>query len=203
MTNYKINLFIKRCIKLYKINYKNLSQTHISLEPKINNVFKLNWDSQALCKLLSLLSFSLLNTTKYKKTKLNKTYKVKTSNKYINKHINNSNKSFAYFNNIYKLIIIRILQKICLEYIKIFKLIENNLEKLETNYLVVLFEGINTIIKIMSNKKNNMNIIQLKSIVLKIFSFIMKNRWNNGLVFFIDGSYRLDITGHMLNGIMI
>ena len=142
------------------------------MNPDMNiyRVFKMNWDSQVLTKLFIHI------------------YNSKNQNKNDNT-INNLKKN-----------ILNLIKKLILDYIIIFNEIENKLDSLETNYLVVIFEGINNIIKMCGLlDKNKKNIVKLKSITLKLFFLLMKNRWSNGFLYFTDGSARLDITGHLLN----
>jgi hypothetical protein len=87
-----------------------------------------------------------------------------------------------------------------------FKIFENINDKkiytLESNYLVVIFEGIANIIKVLEliQFENNLETLKvIKEIKSKILKILMKNRWSNGFIYFTDKTARLDITGHLLN----
>jgi hypothetical protein len=105
-----------------------------------------------------------------------------------------------------KMGIYELLNKIALNYIKLFEIIsDEKISTLESNYLVVIFEGIANIIKVLELTQSENNLETLKVIKVineiksKILKILMKNRWSNGFIYFTDKTARLDITGHLLN----
>lgn len=80
--------------------------------------------------------------------------------------------------------------------LKILNLLKQtqNKEDLETNYLAVFFESLSSIVHL---NKNNINI---KNNILYLFSLLMK-RYKDSLFYFKNNTSRLDITGHVLDGI--
>lgn len=164
--NNEINIFI---IYVYEIYNKSLSSKLKSLKVTLDNVFKMNWDSQVLYK-LSLYHNSVGNN---------------------------------------KINIFALLNKIALEYIKLFDTFnEKTISNLESNYLVVMVEGISNILNVFELRKsenkyvNKNNLETLKIIKSKLLKILMKNRWSNGFINFKDGTARLDITGHLLNAFL-
>ena len=96
-------------------------------------------------------------------------------------HLNNIN----YNSNYPKILTLKIL--------KLFKQTQNK-EDLETNYIAVFFESLSSIVHL---NKNN---IDIKNNILYLFSLLMK-RYKDSLFYFKNNISRLDITGHVLDGI--
>jgi hypothetical protein len=167
----ELYLFIKYVSEIY-INDSNKNKYTLDL----NNVFKMNWDSQVLSKLCILYE------------KLDNTSEISNASNFTN--------------------IKKIIKKIVLEYIKLYKILEdeNKIDTLESNYLVVIFEGCNTIINMNKQITNpiisQIYIKKLNYILNHIFNILMKTRYSNGIVYFKDKSARLDITGHLLNSFL-
>ena len=65
----------------------------------------------------------------------------------------------------------------------------------ETNYLAVSFEALTSASIILKN-------FNLNNEILEIFN-LLKKRYSNGLFYFKNKQARLDITGHVLNGLFI
>jgi hypothetical protein len=162
-----INIFITY---VYEIYNKLLSSRKNIVELKIDNVFKMNWDSQVLSRLFLFLYYNSIVVNKM---------------------------------NVVKMGIYELLNKIALKYIKLFENInDKKIYTLESNYLVVIFEGIANIIKVLEliQFENNLETLKvIKEIKSKILKILMKNRWYNGFIYFTDKTARLDITGHLLN----
>lgn len=71
----------------------------------------------------------------------------------------------------------------------------DNLDNLQTNYLAVFFEALSSLYHLLESNAN------IKHMITILFCKLMK-RFENGLFKFTDGSARLDITGHVLNGFL-
>ena len=87
---------------------------------------------------------------------------------------------------------------------------DNNLEELETNYLAVILECLNSIRKIgeLTGELSDDIMEKINNNIIYVMYLLVKTRLNNdkkinkyGLFKFKNGSIRLDITGHILNGI--
>ena len=68
-----------------------------------------------------------------------------------------------------------------------------NIDKLETNYLAVIFEALSTLYIFTED---------LNDYIFYIF-YLLNKTYVNGLYYFKNNSARLDITGHILNGIIL
>lgn len=179
----ELYLFVKYVSEIY-INDANKNKYTLEL----NNVFKMNWDSQVLSK-LCILYEKLDNTSEVgNKPDVGNSYEISNASNFTN--------------------IKKIIKKIVLEYIKLYKILEdeNKIDTLESNYLVVIFEGCNTIINMNKQITNpiisQIYIKKLNYILNHIFNILMKTRYSNGIVYFKDKSARLDITGHLLNSFL-
>ena len=169
--NSDINIFITYVYEIYYENYiKSLSSRKNFVDLKIDNVFKMNWDSQVLSKLFLFLYHNSINDKKM---------------------------------NVVKMGFFDLLNKIALKYIKLFEnFSDKKISSLESNYLVVIFEGITNIIKVLKliQSENNIETLKvIKEINSKIFKILIQNRWSEGFIYFKDETARLDITGHLLN----
>ena len=84
-------------------------------------------------------------------------------------------------------------------YLELFEKYNQSFETLETNYIVVFFQGIMSIMN--SKIKITTTIInKLKIIIFKCFLVLMK-RWHKGYLYFIEGTARIDITGHFIDAL--
>ena len=142
------------------------------------------------------------NITKSNKSNLEKVFKMNWDSQVLCALLKNNNDK-----NIEPSIIKQII-KIVKAYKILFKTIRPIITELETNYQAVIFEGSNTLLQTIKSIKNNKQDItfdidesNLQSIVFISFLEIIK-RWENGLLYFTNNTARIDITGHMMNGIL-
>jgi hypothetical protein len=149
--------FISNVIDLYELDYKNIKLSSIT----INEVFKLNWDSNVLAAI-------------YKSS-------AKT------------------FDTLQKRRLNTMIKQVITLYLKLFEKYNQSFETLETNYIVVIFQGIMSIMN-SKIKMTNTIINQLKVIIFTCFLVLMK-RWNKGYLYFIEGNARIDITGHFIDAL--
>tara|TARA_B110000208_G_C11674164_1_gene396314 strand:+ start:626 stop:1063 length:438 start_codon:yes stop_codon:yes gene_type:complete len=69
----------------------------------------------------------------------------------------------------------------------------------ETNYLAVLFEALTVITQLITDQ---LLLTEVQNHIVDVFGKLVK-RYKNGLFYWRDGrSARIDITGHVLNGLM-
>jgi hypothetical protein len=68
-------------------------------------------------------------------------------------------------------------------------------DDMETNYLAVYFEAMMSLWGILDGN-------DMLKIILPVWIFLLR-RWKNGLFYFKNGSARIDITGHIINGLKI
>ena len=82
---------------------------------------------------------------------------------------------------------------------KIIKIITEFNDETETNYLAVSLEALSSLLKINRNNKQ-----KIMDNILYLFSKLNKRYdMQSGLYKFKSGSSRLDITGHILNGLIL
>lgn len=142
------------------------------------------------------------NITKSNKSNVEKVFKMNWDSQVLCALLKNNNDK-----NIEPSIIKQII-KIVKAYKILFKTIRPIITELETNYQAVIFEGSNTLLQTIKSIKNNKQDItfdidesNLQSIVFISFLEIIK-RWENGLLYFKNNTARIDITGHMMNGVL-
>lgn len=142
------------------------------------------------------------NISKTNKSNVEKVFKMNWDSQVLCALLKNNNDK-----NI-ELSIIKQIIKIIKAYEILFKTIRPIITELETNYQAVIFEGSNTLLQTIKSIKNNKQDItfdidesNLQSIVFISFLEIIK-RWENGLLYFKNNTARIDITGHMMNGIL-
>ena len=68
-------------------------------------------------------------------------------------------------------------------------------EDMETNYLAVYFEAAMSLWGILKNNT-------IFAIILPVWVYLLK-RWKNGLFYYKNGTARIDITGHVINGLQV
>ena len=69
-------------------------------------------------------------------------------------------------------------------------------ETYETNYIAVGLESLCSLLPLVDDKQ------QLWDSIVYLYSILQK-RYKNGLFYFKNGVARLDITGHVLNGLIL
>lgn len=126
----------------------------------------MNWDSQVLVHL-----YKIINKTKGVKNNKNNNKKIKDA---ILAMVARYNVILNTFDNIDK---------------------NDELEKLETNQLAVLFEGLFNLVNVIDSLNSD-------RWCFKLFLILMK-RWNinSELLLFLDKTARIDITVHFLDGL--
>ena len=82
---------------------------------------------------------------------------------------------------------------------KIFNILPQIDEHSETNYLAVTFEALHSLLPLIPNKKDR---VLIKDNLLNLF-YMLQNRYKNGLFYFNNNTARLDITGHVINGLLV
>ena len=83
---------------------------------------------------------------------------------------------------------------------------KDHFDKLETNYLAVLFEATCHLFKILNNGKlgHGVELNDLKNILFYTFMYLLQNRLDKDVYFkFTNNQSRLDITCHVLSGIFL
>ena len=71
--------------------------------------------------------------------------------------------------------------------------------EVETNYLAVTFEAFTSLIPFITGEIS----IELYNNIFSLFYFLEQRRNKMGLYAFLNGTARVDITGHVLNGLLI
>ncbi len=171
--------FSKEIVNMYKSESEFLSIKR----PTVESVFKLNWDSQVLCKIHELLDDLVDEVT------------LPFNNRKVNQNYFSINDEPRM---VLKSDIGMLLKKNLDNFKEIFnKTSLDQLNNIETNYLAVSFEGLMTIFKYINPKELPIQ----ASIAFKIFLILM-TRFNpeNGLIYFKSNEARIDITCHFLNG---
>lgn len=72
-----------------------------------------------------------------------------------------------------------------------------NVKQTESNYLAVALEGLSSLYPFLNDDYQE----RIKSIIWKLFYELEHRVDKNGFITFLSGSVRLDITGHVLNGL--
>ena len=72
-------------------------------------------------------------------------------------------------------------------------------EQSETNYLAVAFEALQSLLPLACNKKDK---IEIQDSIIQLF-YMLGKRYKNGLFYFNNNTARLDISGHVINGLII
>ena len=72
-------------------------------------------------------------------------------------------------------------------------------EQSETNYLAVAFEALQSLLPLACNKKDK---IEIHDNIIQLF-YMLGKRYKNGLFYFNNNTVRLDISGHVINGLII
>jgi len=154
------------------------------VEYKTDDIFQYNWESKYLLTLYltGLIKFKSTSKT----TKTTKTTKS-TNSQYIEHFIE--------------------LSKRILNISKTFD------EKTETNYLAVAIESLSSIYYVLSkinlygekHYEQDMEGLKVEILdnIIKFFYLTQKKKQKNGLYYFNDNSARLDITGHITNGLLL
>jgi AMMECR1 domain-containing protein len=173
--------FIIEIIEIYKSELEVELKSDKSTKLNIDSVFKINWDSQTLHSIYKFINkHSNIIESNNIFNKIENSYSFKDEpRKVIKYNINNLLK-----NNLEKFK--RLFSEVTLE----------ELRNLESNFLVVSFEGLMSIFKSLDPRKYHVQ----ASIAFKLFLVIMSRfKPENGLIYFKTNEARLDITGHFLN----
>lgn len=82
---------------------------------------------------------------------------------------------------------------------RIFKILPKMNVHIETNYLSVTFEALFSLLPLIQNNRDKILILDN---ILNIF-YMLQKRYKDGLFYFNNNTARLDITGHVINGLLI
>ena len=172
---------IKKIINTQQKMYKEKKELQNVTE---DDIFQLNWEAKFL---YSLNKF--IKNNKHQKNKIHSSKKHK-KNKIHSLKINNStlnNRKYIITHTTYLTD-------------AMLKISSNFNETTETNYLATAFEGLCSLRYLVSNKYK----IKVNNTILYLF-YLLQQKYEPkyGLYRFLSGDKRLDITGHIINGMIV
>lgn len=154
------------------------------VEYQTDDIFQYNWESKYL------LTLYLTGLIKFKST--SKTTKTSNTTKTTNTQY------IEHFIELSK---------------RILNISKKFYDKTETNYLAVAIESLSSIYYVLSkinlygekHYEQDMEGLKVEILdnIIKFFYLTQKKKQNNGLYYFNDNSARLDITGHITNGLLL